>query len=134
MGIRCLCTIVPQYAFLRVKLRGPGPKILHIRHVSSIVASQFPTVAELDVWAGSGVAVVLVSGGVVVFVSWGGPEGSAAQESVYEGLENWDAAGDDDGARFDAGRCEVSGRSCAGTCCVTYTVQITRSEVSSTNC
>lgn len=77
MGVRCLCTIVPQYAFLRVKLRGPRPEVLHVRHIPSVIASQFPTVAELNVWAGSRVAVVLVSGRVVVFVSGGRSEGSA---------------------------------------------------------
>lgn len=86
MSIRCLGPIVPEYAFLRIQLRSPRPKILYVRQVPSIIASQFPAVAELNVGtslACSGVAVVLVPGGVVVFVSGGGSKGSATQEGVY---------------------------------------------------
>lgn len=48
-------------------------------------------------------AVVLVSRRVIVFISSRrGVEGTAAHEEIDEGLEDGDAACDDDGTRFDA--------------------------------
>lgn len=71
----------------------------------------------------------LVDGGLALFlVARGAFHGTAAKEEVGEGLEDGDAAGDDDGGAFDAGGvCQLIRFNLKGW--IAYIVQITRSEV-----